>query len=493
VNVVLILSDQHNAEFAGCYGNPITRTPHIDGLAEQGVRFEAAYCLSPICSPTRASMITGRYIHEIGIWDNVFAYSGQPNGWGHFFAERGVHLATIGKLDFHPDSDHGIADARLASHRDKLDIHSLFREQEILPRHDLYRKHQETGPADSTDAFAADRAAADEAVRWLETGRPKDRPWILVVNFNDNHRPWNPPRDIWDHYDRQIRFADLDERFTEDRSRLHPYHRIYGRHHVGELMSPEDTRRALVGYHGSCEMLDRHVGQVLEALEQTGLAEQTLLVYASDHGGTCGEHRNFDHGAMYEGSIRVPLVLAGPGVREGHTEPTVVSAMDLFPTLCDAVGLERPHWTRGTSLMGLVQGEPGIRGPDFALCEYHGAGFPASVFAVRSGRDKYVECVGERPMFFDLEQDSHEMCDLAAERVDDPDVRARMDRLRRRLYAICSPEAADARAKADQRARKREMTESGRIFDELWQRGYERRADRLVPRAEVLSQDGITM
>ena len=378
MNVVLILSDQHNAEFAGCYGNPITRTPNIDGLAERGVRFDGAYCLSPICSPTRASMITGRYIHEIGIWDNVFAYNGFPRGWGHFFTERDLQLTTIGKLDFHPDAEHGIEEARLASHRDKLDIHSLFREQEILARHDLYHKHQETGPADSTDAFASDRAVADEAVRWLERERPEGQPWILTVNFNDNHRPWNPPRDIWNHYDERIRFDDLDERFTEDRSRLHPYHRIYGRHHVGELMSDENTRRALVGYHGSCEMLDRHVGQVLEAIEETGLAGETLVVYASDHGGTCGEHRNFDHGAMYEGSIRVPLIVVGPGIREGHAESTVVSMMDLFPTLSDAVGLEHPHWARGTSLMGLVKGE--AAGPDFALCEYHGAGFPASVF-----------------------------------------------------------------------------------------------------------------
>ena len=214
------------------------------------------------------------------------------------------------------------------------------------------------------------------------------------------------------------------------------------------------------------------------------------MVYASDHGGTCGEHRNFDHGAMYEGSIRVPLVVAGPGVRAGQTEPTVVSMMDLFPTLCDAVGLEHPYWGRGTSLMGLVKGEAGARGPDFALCEYHGAGFPASVFAVRSGRHKYVECVGERPMFFDLAQDPNEMSDLATRYSDDPDVRAPMDQLRDRLYAICSPEAVDARAKAAQRARKREMTESGRIYEELWQRGYERRADRLVMRDRGLENGG---
>ncbi len=479
MNVLYILSDQHNKEFAGCYGSPITRTPHIDSMAERGVRFECAYCLSPICSPTRTAMMTGRYVHETGVWDNVFAYGGVPRGWGHYFAEQGVRLATIGKLDFQPGAEHGVEETHLATHRDKLDIHSLFRAQEILPRYDLLHKHRATGPADSLDAYAGDREVAETAVRWLKDGRPADRPWILMVNLNDHHRPWNPPRELWDHYDPLVRLEGLDERFTEDRSRLHPYHRIYGRHHVGELLTPEEMRRALVGYHASCEMLDRHVGQVLQALEETGLREETLVVYASDHGGTCGEHRNFDHGAMYEESIRPPLMFSGPGVRAGEAESAVVSMLDVFPTLCEAVGLDLPVEMRGTSLLRLIRGEEDAPGPGFALCEYHGAGYPGSLFAIRSGPYKYIECVGERPMLFDLEEDPHEMHDLVMERREAPQVQERMQRM---LYRICCPEAIDARAKADQRARKRELMESGQLADEMWKRGYEKNPERLVPR-----------
>ncbi|MDA0746329.1 MAG: sulfatase-like hydrolase/transferase [bacterium] len=483
MNTVFILSDRHNAEFMGCYGNAITRTPAIDGLAERGVRFERAYSLSPICSPARAAMITGQYVHETGVWDNVFAYSGLPQGWGHFFAEEGVRLASIGKLDYRPDAEHGIEETHLAVHREKLDIHSLFREVEILPRYDLLKKHQATGPADSLDAFEGDLQIAAAAEEWIEAGRPEDQSWILWVNFNDLHRPWNPPRDLWEAYDSRIRVEDLDERFFEEVSHLHPFHQAFIRHHNGELLEMDDVRRALVGYHAACEVLDRNVGRVLAALDRAGLRDDTLVVYGSDHGGACGEHRNWDHGAMYEESIRSPLIVAGPGVRVGEVEREPVSMLDVFPTLCEAAGLEVPGKFRGTSLLDLVRGESEDR-PNFALCEYHGAGMPGSAFAVCSGPYKYVECVGERPMLFNLETDPHEMCDLMVERPDQVEVQNAVIRLRAMLYDLCCPEDVDVRVKADQRARKSEMAKSGQLFDEMWSRGYERREDRLVPRTE---------
>ena len=108
MNVVFILSDQHNPFFSGCYGNSITRTPAIDSIAERGVRFENAYCASPLCVPTRGAMFTGRYVHEVGTWDNALAWTGAPSGWSHHFRDSGVGLTTVGKLDFKPDVDHGI-------------------------------------------------------------------------------------------------------------------------------------------------------------------------------------------------------------------------------------------------------------------------------------------------------------------------------------------------------------------------------------------------
>jgi len=394
-----------------------------------------------------------------------------------------VRFATIGKLDFEPGAEHGIEETHLATHRENLDITSLYREQQILPRYDSLEKHRATGPADSLAAYASDAKVAETAAQWLRAASgTSDRPWVLIVNFNDLHRPWCPPRELWDHYASQVHFDDLDERFTEDWSRLHPFHLTYARHHVGELMTPQDTVNAIVGYLGSCEVLDMHVGKVLDALAAAGQAEETLTVYAADHGGTVGEHRNFDHGAMYDGSIRIPLIVRGPGIRGGTVEDTVVSAMNILPTVCDASGAPPAVYSRGTSLMPMLRGEANAPRPDFALCEYHGAGYNGSLFAVRSGRYKLVECVGDRPMLFDLQADPHEMNDLAA---DTETAAAHADpiaSLRGRLCAICSPEAVDARAKADQRARRAELAEDGRLFEGLWKRGYERDATKLIHR-----------
>ncbi len=483
MNVVYIVCDRHNAEFAGCYGNSTIRTPNIDSLAERGVRFESVYCVSPLCAASRAAMMSGRYAHEIGSWDNAFAYTGIPRGWGHYFQEEGVRLTTVGKLDFHPRADHGVEEERMGMHRESLDILSLFREEEIQPRYMYLHRLRAAGPASGRPT--KDTQVAEEAVRWIREDRPTDRSWVLVINFNGIHR-WTPPKELWDYYHALIRLEDLDERYTEDLNRLHPYQRIYTRHCCGDLMTLEEVRRGLVGYHGMCEAMDRDVGRVLRGLEDTGLLEETLVVYASDHGGSCGAHRNLDYADMYESSIRVPLIVAGPGVRPGGVERTPVSTLDIFPTLCEAARAELPMHMRGTSLWGLVRGTTDAPRPAFALSEYHGAGFPASIFAVRSEMHKYVECVGERPMLFDLEVDPLEMHDLVLERPEDPEVAMTIRRLRRMLCEICSPEAVDARAKADQRRLREELKVSGRLVEEMWRRGYERNSDRLVPRPEEL-------
>jgi choline-sulfatase len=193
---------------------------------------------------------------------------------------------------------------------------------------------------------------------------------------------------------------------------------------------------------------------------------------------------------MYEDSIRVPLVAAGPDVRAGAAVSTSVSHHDLFQTLCEALGLEAPVEMRGISLMGLLRGQADAPKPAFTLSEYHGAGFPGSVFAVRSGSHKFVECVGERPMLFDLEADPLEMRDLVLERPEDPEVEATVRRLREMLCGVCSPEAVDARAKADQRRRREELKATGRLAEEMWRYGYERDPDRLTPRPELLPSGG---
>ena len=487
MNVVFILSDRHTATFSGCYGNPITRTPNLDRLAERGARFEYTYCLSPTCAPARASMMSGRYIHEIGAWCNSFPYTGVPKGWGHYFLDQGVLYTTVGKLDFQPGGDHGIEDERLASHRHSRDVTTLFRE-ETQPRYPFMQGFCKTGPADSLRAYQRDIGVAEEAARWILDNRPEGRPWVLSVNFQHLHRPWLPTQDLWDHYDSRVRLEDLDERYTEDVDHLHPFQQTFATYSGGEYVTLEQVRRGVVGYHGAVEILDRNIGVVLNALEEAGIQDETLVVYSSDHAGNCGEHRALDHGGLTEESIRVPLVMAGPEVQAGTVVGAPVSVLDIFPSICESLGFALPEDKLGVSLWGAAQSESDPVLPEFSLCQFHATGYPGSGFALRVGEWKYVECVGERPMLFHLEVDPHEMYDLVVERPNDPEVTATVHWMRQMLCGVCSPEAVDARAKADQRALREEMAESGLLQEELWKRGYEREVDRMVPREEFVME-----
>ena len=179
-NLLFILSDQHNATIAGCYGNSIVQTPHIDALAEQGTRFDCAYTPSPICVPARASLATGRYVHDIGYWDNATPYDGKVPGWGHRLKEQGYHVDSIGKLHFRSaDDDNGFVKSHDALYVvDGVgDILSAIRDD--APFRNSRPGIESAGPGDST-YLRYDARIADQASRWLAEHKDDERPWVLI-------------------------------------------------------------------------------------------------------------------------------------------------------------------------------------------------------------------------------------------------------------------------------------------------------------------------
>jgi choline-sulfatase len=438
-------------------------------------------------------MFTGRRVHETGFWDNAVGWDGVPRGWSHFFREKGVGFTSIGKLDFKPGSDHGIPHELFARpgdnpdfiHRKSPDISDLFRGQEDLRHRRYLREIRSTGTQDGFHRdVGADLRVRELALEWIRERRPRDGPWILNVNLWKPHSPWRPRREAWEHYDPLVELRALPAKYGQPPEDVHPYHRrIRERQCVAEL-SPEERRRTLVGYHATVEFVDESVGLVLDALEDEGLLDDTFVVYASDHGECCGAHGMWAKTSLYEDSARVPLLVMGPGVGRGLVEQSPVSLLDVFPTVSEAVGLDRPGTFRGLSLWGQLRGEADAPRRESIFSESH-AGLPAGMFMVRSGRYKYVECVGERPILFDLERDPEELDDLVVSRPGDPELTAVADRLRRRVYEICSPEAVDRRAKADRVALRRELLETGELLRMLERRGYEPDPERLVPRGDA--------
>lgn len=447
-NLLYLFSDEHNRDMSGCYGHPVVQTPNLDQLAEQGVRFTNAYCNSPICVPSRASLATGRYVHQIGAWDNAQPYVGAQPSWGHRLVEAGHHVTTVGKLHYRKVGDpSGFPDQRLAMHvKDgEGDIYSLVRE-DMLPRHQLRARILEAGPGES-DYTRFDRAVGQEAGRWLrEEARQYDQPWVLFVGFVTPHFPLIAPREFFDLYplDRVI----FPPHYALAERPRHPALDAHSRVFAMDDELPEETvRRAVAAYYGLCSFMDAQIGVVLAALQEAGLAEDTRIIYTSDHGDQVGAHGLWWKSTMYEGSVAVPFLMSGPDVPRGRVDDTPISLVDSFPTILEAVGVEPKPEDRdlpGTSLWPIARGEASPKRTIFS--EYHAVGSERAYFMVRVDQYKYVYYPGNRPQLFDLQADPGESVDLAS----DPAYAAVLARCDAELRRIIDPEEVDRQAHADQ-------------------------------------------
>ena len=451
-NLLFIFSDEHTQEITGCYGNPIVRTPVLDALAAGGTRFDNAYTNCPICVPARASLATGRYVHQIGCWDNAHPYTDSPPGWGQRLIDRGHEVTAIGKLHY----------------RDSQDANGFAHEIDTLNVVDglgdllgLERRHMEerggakqlaaqSGPGDST-YIRYDASTAEQACRWLAEEAPKldDRPWVLFVGFVLPHFPLIAPQEYYDLYPPDSlpwpRFYGPDERQThpviETLSQVLAYDPYF---------DDRTVRVARSAYFGMVSLLDYNIGLVLAALKTNGHGDDTRILYTSDHGDNLGHRGLWGKSVMYEEAAKIPMILAGPEVPSGHAVAAPVSLVDCHQTILEGAGLalteEEQHHMPGHSLLRMAAGETPER---TVLSEYHAAGSSTGFFMIRDGKWKYVHYVGEVPQLFDLEADPQEARDLGTS-ADHGDVLARCEA---KLRAIVDPEAVNERAFRDQQAR----------------------------------------
>ena len=434
-NVVLVMSDEHRPDALGCAGHQLVETPTLDALAVEGTRFSAAYCSSPLCAPSRASFATGRYVHETGYWDNATPYDGAIPSWGQHFTDHGIDVTTVGKLDFAPDVDDGFADQRLATHRETPDVYGLHREPPLV-RERGRERILAAGPAADGEAWYVDReeATTREAIRFLEAEAANDEPFVLWVNYILPHFPLVAERRYYDRYPTEAVDLPIEYPATDD----HPILEELRAHFDGRGVDERVLRRTRAAYYGLCTALDR-----------TGLAEDTLVLYASDHGEPLGDHEVWWKCCMYEPSVGVPVIARGPGVESGVTHDAPISLLDLVPTMADAVGVDPDEDWRGRSLLPVLRGE---REPDpdrMVFSEYHAHGTSRGMFMLRRGRFKYVYYPTQPDQLFDRRADPDERRNLAGE-PDYVDVRAQFER---ELHELVDPDAVDEQARSEQRER----------------------------------------
>ena len=448
-NFLVIMSDEHNPKVLGHEGHPVIGTPNLDRLAARGTVFGGAYTTSPVCIPARAGFATGKYIHQIGFWDNADAYDGTVPSWHHELRKRGHRVDSIGKLHFHlTGEDHGFTEEQIPMHiiEGKGDLMGLVRDD--MPRRGGAKKMAAmAGPGESPYTFY-DKEICSRAQVWLrENGRAQhDKPWVLFVSFVAPHFPLTaPPEHYYGYWDQDLPMPKL---YAREQRPQHPYVRDYRESFAYDdyFESEADVKRALAGYFGLVSYLDENIGKILRVLDDTGLAANTRVMYTSDHGDNLGSRGLWGKSTMYEEIARVPLILAGPGIPEGKRVETPVSHVDAFPTIVESVGVpfaQVKDGHPGVNLMDVAQGAQPAR---TVLSEYHGMGSTTGAFAIRDGKYKYIHYAKYAPQLFDLECDPEEMHDLAA----DPAHAEVLARCRAKLYAICNPEEVDRRAKARQ-------------------------------------------
>ena len=450
MNLLYLFTDQHSKFVTGCYGNPYVYTPNLDRLAGRGVRFTNAYCNNPICVPSRASMSIGDYGFRHSYWDNSFPYAAKEDSWGTRLVENGYPVTTIGKLHYKDaeSTASGFPDQRIPLHvRDGIgDLTHSIRDG-TMKRPALRQVVLDAGPGDS-DYIHYDRKVAQLAAEFL-TGEGKDskKPFCLFVGFVCPHFPWKVPPEImkryepYEHLPRPIQW-DAGER---------PMHPAIVKHRrelfLEEMFSEEEMRQAVAAYYGMTTFVDSQIGIVLDALKAAWLEENTRIIYTDDHGDSVGDHGLFFKHTMYEGSVGIPMLMAGPDLPQGITVDTCVSLLDIFPTVLDNFGLvpgEADRSLPGKSLFRVIGGDREER-PIFA--ESHCIGFDDSVFMLRYRQYKYVYYAGGyEPQLFDLAADPHECRDLAG----DPAYQEVRRMLDAELKKIADPEALSARAKQEQ-------------------------------------------
>ena len=450
-NLIFILSDEHNKRVTGCYGHPMIRTPNLDALAARGTRFTSAYTNCPICVPARASFGTGRYVNEVRCWDNAIAFDGQAATWGHRLMEQGHHVASIGKLhykDSKPDVN-GFVEEILPLHivNGVGDLLGLIRDE--LPRRPGSLKLGPEAGRGESEYTHYDRSIADETVKWLRHSAPKHRqkPWALYVGFVSPHFPLIAPPQFFDMYpEDRVPWPDM---YGADERPRHPF--IDAMRRCLCFDEPFDeamVRRAITAYFGLTSFLDDNIGKILRALEETGLAQDTRIVYSSDHGDNLGTRGLWGKSTMYEESAGIPMIMAGPGVPAGRVCDTPVTLADGFPTFIQALGAQADPRDRdlpGVSLIDIALGAVPQR---TILSEYHAAGAITGSYMIRHGQYKYVLYVGMPPMLFDLQDDPHERNDLGR----NPAFKAVCAECEAQLRKVVDPEATDRLARADQRA-----------------------------------------
>ncbi|WP_158965023.1 choline-sulfatase [Chachezhania sediminis] len=415
-NILILMVDQLNGTLFPDGPADWLHAPNLKRLAARSVRFENCYTASPLCAPGRAAFMSGQLPSVTGVYDNAAEFPSDLPTYAHHLRRAGYQTALSGKMHFvGPDQLHGFEE-RLTTDIYPADFGWTPDYRKPGERIDWWYHNMGSvtgaGVAEITNQMEYDDEVAYEAVRKLyDLSRGHDdRPWCLTVSFTHPHDPYVARKTYWDLYeDCEHLQPEVPAMAYED----HDPHakRIFDANDWRNFdITEEDIAKSRRAYFANISYLDDKIGEILDTLDRT--RQEAVILFCSDHGDMLGERGLWFKMCFYEGSARVPMMLAAPGLDPRHVT-TPVSNIDVCPTLCDLAGISMDDiapWTAGESVLPLARG--GDRTSPVAM-EYAAEASQAPLISLRTKRYKFNRCALDPDQLFDLDADPHELTDLA--------------------------------------------------------------------------------
>ncbi len=417
-NILFIIADQVTPFMLGPYGQKAAHTPNLDRLASTGTVFEAAYCASPLCVPSRIGLLSGRLPHKLHGYDNASEFGAHVPTFIHYLNRAGYRTAGTGKCHFiGPDQKHGFAE--------RLDPDIYPANFSMLPDWRLGAVFNQgtsvgeqlhmLGPSKWTQQLGYDQMTFDRAMSWLGNYaiRPQaQKPFFLYVSFTQPHDPFTTTQEFLDLY------KNVDIPLPQDYGdilKLSPTYEWFEIHHgINRVkLTPERIEEARRNYLGMVSWVDDRIGKLLAEIRRLELDKNLVVIFTSDHGEMLGEHHQWSKRLLLEWSARVPLIVSAPGVLpEGKRVGSPVSLIDLFPTFADLAGVKVDTEADGFSLLPLLTSRESSR-QEPVIAEYLGEGTIEPMRMIRTAQFKYITVNGWPPQLYDLKKDPNETVNAA--------------------------------------------------------------------------------
>lgn len=449
-NILVIMSDEHNASVMGCTGNAISQTPNLDALAGRGVVFENCYCNSPLCVPSRLSFTSGKYVSRVGAWNNnCWLPSPDYPSLPRIMKAAGYEPYLCGKMHYDSSCRYGFTEIggnMNASHMTGLGERRAA--DDLTPEPGISNRFDEFHAGETSSVIEHDRCVTAGTTEFLRNRKNATAPFFLLAGYLAPHFPLTVPQKYWDLYKGKVPMPIIPEGFLDTLPLNYKHLRIG--FNVEDV--PEDiVRKGRELYYGFVQWIDHEIGEVLKTLGDSEAADNTVVIYTADHGENMGEHGLWWKNCLYNTAARVPLIVSWPARWNGGQRRTqACSLVDIVRTIAEVGGADVPKDWNGDSMVKWLD-DAKTAWKDRAVSEYYAHNIASGYAMIRLGTFKYVYHTppdGEHPAqreLYDLERDPGEFSNLAAK----PEQAERI----RTMHAALVEELGEDPEKTEQRCR----------------------------------------